>query len=160
MLHCKSLAELMNIPLPTKTEQRRQVFRPGKKEVIHTFKLLNETIFDNLLAEPNFNITRRKRNLWAECVGDTDVKNENGSMCEIRLPDKWYCPQWMAVILAHELCHQHQFEITGPKLNKIDLMSHGPTFFQFRDRLKEFGIPLKRQYSSYNWFATQNFFKI
>jgi hypothetical protein len=76
--------------------------------------------------------------------------------------DKWYCKQWLITVLAHEMCHQYQWDIQGMerlKRGKQPLMSHGPSFFVFRDKLKKHGISLKGAHSKRKWFWYQNLFK-
>ena len=76
--------------------------------------------------------------------------------------DKWYCKQWLVTTLAHEMCHQYQWEIIGAErisMGKDPIMSHGPSFFLFRERLKEHGISLKTSHSKRKWFKYQNLFR-
>jgi hypothetical protein len=67
------------------------------------------------------------------------------------------------MILAHEMCHQYQWDID--RLHRIlrglpGLLSHGPSFFQHRSRLAEFGIPLQKRVSPHRWFKYQDLRKI
>lgn len=76
--------------------------------------------------------------------------------------DKWYCRQWLITTLAHEMCHQYQWDIIGEQRisgGKDRLMSHGPSFFIFRDKLKDQGISLKTAHRSRKWFRYQNLFR-
>lgn len=76
--------------------------------------------------------------------------------------DKWYCKQWLVNTLAHEMCHQYQWDIIGNQRlieGKQPIMSHGPSFFVFREQLKEHGINLKTAHSKRKWFKYQNLFK-
>lgn len=76
--------------------------------------------------------------------------------------DKWYCRQWLIIVLAHEMCHQYQWDVVGEKRikqGKNPIMSHGPSFFIYRDKLAKHGIPLKRWQRMRKWFRTQNVFK-
>lgn len=96
------------------------------------------------------------------CMGETTEQVSYGSYCKIRMMDKWYCPQWMVTTLAHEMAHQYQWDIIGPEREyngKDWLMSHGPSFFQFRNRLAEHHIPLKTSHSTRCWFKHQDMFK-
>ncbi len=156
-----SLEEMMEIPLPTITEQKRLVYRPSKNEARHVYELLNCNVFNNELKMPNIYLAARCRKYWGMCMGETTMFR-TGSYCEIQLMDKWFCPQWFVTTLAHEMCHQHQWDIDGPLRNDNGqdcLMSHGPTFFRFRDKLAEVGISLKRHHRMRKWFLHQNFFK-
>lgn len=156
-----SLEELMDFPLPSITYQKRLMYRPSKNDVYHTYELLNYYIFNNDLKIPKIHLAPRCRKYWGMCLGEVD-KHNTGSYCEIRLMDKWFCPQWMITTLAHEMVHQHQWDIEGPKRyrrGKDHLMSHGPTFFKFRQTMNDFNIPLKTAHSMRRWFKHQNIFK-
>lgn len=68
----------------------------------------------------------------------------------------------MISILAHEMCHQYTWDIIGPEreqAGKERMLSHGPTFFQFKEKLSEHGISLKISHRRSSWFKTQDFFK-
>ena len=83
-------------------------------------------------------------------------------MCIIRVSDKWFCKQWLITTLAHEMVHQYQWDIQGReriKNGKEPFISHGPTFFQFRDKLAENNISLKRAHGIKGWFKHQNLWK-
>jgi hypothetical protein len=82
---------------------------------------------------------------------------------EIKLSDKWYCAQWMVAVLAHEMVHQYQWEILGKNMEgriKWYVMNHGPSFYEWRDAMAEYQIPLNLFIkTSYQWFKTQSFDK-
>lgn len=95
------------------------------------------------------------------CMGDI-YRDITGSHCRIRLMDKWFCPQWFITTLAHEMVHQYQWDVLGPEREqegKDWLMSHGPSFYQFRPQLHEHNISLKTAHSQRRWFKHQNLFK-
>jgi hypothetical protein len=124
--------------------------------------MLNWYIFDNALSMPTLEVVPRCRKYWGMCYGSYDAPIRNRSSCKIRLMDKWYCKQWLVAVLAHEMCHQYQWDIQGlerRKVGKDPIMSHGPSFFVFRDRLKKHGISLKGAHSRRKWFLYQNLFK-
>lgn len=161
LLSICSLNEMMEIPLPTITEQKRLVYRPSKNETKHVYELLNYYIFDMQLYYPTIELLPRRRNYWGMCIGQPKPYR-TGSNCQILLMDKWFCPQWFITVLAHEMCHQHQWDIEGPKRNKKGqehLMSHGPTFFKFRDKLAYYDISLKTAHGMRRWFKHQDFWK-
>lgn len=156
-----SLSDMMHIPLPSITKQKRLLFRPTVQDAVHVYTLLNEKVFYNELYIPEIYVVPRCRKYWGMCMGDVEVY-ETGSLCEIELMDKWFCPQWFVTVIAHEMAHQHQWDIEGPrryKKGKEFLMSHGPTFFRFRDRMNRQGIPLKTAHSMRRWFKYQDLFK-
>jgi hypothetical protein len=156
-----TLKELMDFPLPTIQRQKKLVFKPTLVQAQHIYYLLNENVFNNELIMPEILIKPRCRKYWGICYGEFEP-HENGSYCQIKLMDKWYCIQWFITILAHEMAHQHQWDVYGPereKLGKEWLMSHGPSFFKFRDSLAQHNIPLRTSHSQKAWFKHQNLLK-
>lgn len=156
-----SLQELMDYPLPSVSKQKKFAFRPKLSDAQYVYSQINEHVFDNQLKMPTIKIAPRCRKYWGICIGETKVQ-DSGSYCKIKLMDKWYCVQWFVTIVAHEMVHQYQWDIDGP-LREADgkdwLMSHGPSFFKFKKRLKEQGIPLKTAHRMRKWFKHQNLFK-
>lgn len=158
------LYHLMNEDLPNITSQRRLSYRTTQHEVESLFELINKEIFNNRLPMPEFQIMSRCREYWGfclakECVPDLDTIKSN---CIIRLSDKWYCKQWLILTLAHEMCHQYQWDIDSKKRMRkgiAPLMSHGPSFFKHRNKLAKYGIPLKKALGMRKWFTYQNLFK-
>jgi hypothetical protein len=137
------------------------MFRPTLAEAEYTYNLLNKQVFANKLTMPAIKLGPRRRTYWGMCEGSIE-KYPTGSYCEILLMDKWYCRQWFITILAHEMAHQHQWDIDGPKRErsgKPAIMSHGPSFFKFRNRLEEHNIPLKTAQRMRRWFKYQDLFK-
>ena len=106
----------------------------------------------------------RCRTYWGYCIAKdvTPDMETNKSNCIIRLSDKWYCKQWLILTLAHEMCHQYQWDINSKIRMKYDLkplMSHGPSFFIHKNKLARHGIPLKKALGTRRWFTYQNLFK-
>ena len=55
--------------------------------------------------------------------------------------------------------HQYQWDVIGDIRRKEGInpiMSHGPSFFYFKNELEEIGIPLKTGISIRKWFTTQD----
>lgn len=151
------LEKLMSTPLPTKTKQKRCLYRPNLEEVYRLYDLINKEIFKNKLSRPEICIGPR-RMCWGMCVGFHRTRS-SGSRCVIKLSDKWYCIQWFVTILAHEMSHQYQWDILSPKrvkAGKDDIMSHGPSFFVHRSKIKKHSIPLKTAHSKNKWFKYQH----
>lgn len=156
-----TLRDLMALPLPPIYQQKRLVFRPDYWHINYVYRLLNDCIFDNELKKPEIILAPRCRTYWGMCLGETRRQN-TGSYCRIRMMDKWISAQWMITTLAHEMAHQYQWDIIGPEREeegKDFLMSHGPTFFQFRERMEEHDISLKVSHSQRRWYKHQNLFK-
>jgi hypothetical protein len=153
---------MMEQPLPSIGQQKRLTYRTDEQEVQRLFKMLNYYVFDSKLPTPVFEVIPRCRKYWGMCYGATMRLPYRKSSCKIRLMDKWYCKQWLINTLAHEMCHQYQWDVIGNqrlKQGKEPIMSHGPSFFIFRERLKEHGIALKTSHSKRNWYKYQNLFK-
>ena len=163
-MSAKKLMKYMSMELPTISAQKRLVYRTDLKEVRHLFRVLNKAIFDNKLPMPEFVIFHRGKDYWGLCEAmdlypDPKLKKSN---VRIHLSDKWFCKQWLIDTLAHEMCHQYQWDVYSKQRMKKGLepiMSHGPSFYVFRDRLADYGISLKRHHRMKKWFLHQNFFK-
>ncbi len=161
LLTSLGLSELMDLPLPTISEQKRLLFRPSRHFVHHVYELINYEVFDSELYKPRLEIQSHCQKYWGMCMGDI-YRDSTGSHCTIRMMDKYFCPQWFVTTLAHEMVHQYQWDILGPEREKNGkdwLMSHGPSFFQFRNNLEWHGISLKTAHSQRRWFKHQNLFK-
>lgn len=152
----------MQEPLPTIWQQKKFAYRTSTEEVTFLHHLINNEIFDNVLPLPIIEVKPRCRKYWGMCYGEVHADDWTKPFCKIRMMDKWYSRQWVVVVLAHEMCHQYQWDIYGPQrlaMKKDFIMSHGPSFFQFKDKLKEHGVPLAREYSRRKWFKHQSFYK-
>jgi hypothetical protein len=153
--------ELMLEQLPPLTFQKRLMYRTNLNEVQHIYKILNSTIFSNELIMPKFQILPRLRH-WGLCYGHYEKPRNSKTYCGIQLMDKWYCKQWLIAVVAHEMCHQYQWDIIGEqrkKKGKDPIMSHGPSFYIFREKLERNYIPLKESFSRARWFKHQNLFR-
>lgn len=159
-----NLRTLMSEELPSRTFQKKLSYRTSEEEALALFKVINKEIFGNILPVPEFQVKPRCRKYWGYCIAQSVTLNKDStkSSCIIKLSDKWYCKQWFILTLAHEMCHQYQWDILGHlrvKEGKKPLMSHGPSFFLYRDKLMKHGIPLKRSHGISPWFSHQNLFK-
>jgi len=163
MSRSSKLGRLMNEDLPSISYQRRMLYRTTPKEVLTLFKVLNREIFNNKLPIPKFEVVSNCREYWGFCVGtDFDLDETTKSNCLLRVSDKWYCKQWLITMLAHEMCHQYQWDIYSVRRLKRGLptvLSHGPSFFKYKKKLARYGIPLRVGLSRANWFSYQDFFK-
>ncbi len=162
MFRKANLAELMREELPPIAYQKRLLYRTDRTEVEMLFKLINKAVFNNKLPMPEIEVVPRCRKYWGICFGGHDRIPGKKSLCKIRLMDKWFCRQWLITTLAHEMCHQYQWDIVGDKRikeGKERLMSHGPSFYIYRDKLAKQGISLKRSHGMRRWFKHQRFDK-
>ena len=151
----RTVARFMSHELPTISEQKQKLYRPTMGQVEFYYRLLNHLIFRDQLTRPDL-IIRRLHSAWGLCVGHNDLS------CEIHLTDRFYCKQWFLVVLAHEMCHQYQWQVLGRQRleeGRRPIMSHGPSFFIFRDRLRNLGIPLKITVKTGRWFRLQDFLR-
>lgn len=157
-----SLHELMNEELPPLSYQKRLCYRTDITEVTALWRLLNKEVFNGKLEMPVIEVMPRCRTYWGICFGSWTRIQGTRSYSKIRVMDKWFCRQWLITTLAHEMCHQYQWDVIGEKRlrqGKERLMSHGPSFYVFRDRLAKYGIPLKRHHRMRKWYLTQDLFK-
>lgn len=156
------LYQLMSRDLPNITYQKRLSYRTSTREVNHLYKLINKEIFNNRLPHPEIQIVRR-REYWGYCIAKDCYPKPRKSNCIIKLSDKWFCRQWLIIVLAHEMCHQYQWDIDSIKrMNKglKPIMSHGPSFFKFKKKLEKYNIPLNRHTMNIkSWFNKQNYWR-
>jgi len=161
MLLNLTLPEMMLIPLPSIPTQKKMPYRPTQTEVEYVYDLLNQEVFGGCLIRPKLIIAARCRNYWGMCYGE-DTPQQNGTFCKIKIMDKWFCAQWMVTVLAHEMCHQYQWDVfSKPRADKGKrrLMRHGPSFYRFQQQLKLQGISLRTTSSMKRWFKHQDLFK-
>lgn len=153
---------IMEAELPSITYQRRKLFRPDIGDAIYAYKIINRYIFDNELRRPIIEIAQTKK-CWAYCAWYNEHQ-WNGSYCNIKLNDKWFCPQWFINTLAHEMVHQYQWDVY--RWNHVhkhgrDIFAnsggHGPSFFEWRDRFDHYGLTLKTAFGQRRWFEFQDF---
>lgn len=157
-----SLKDLMSSKLPAKTYQRKMSYRVSKRTVQTLYKIINKEIFNDRLTMPYIAVKSRLQGAWGECIGLEKPFKEGRSRCMITLADRWYCKQWLITALAHEMVHQYQWDICSKGRNRQGLpsiMSHGPTFYCWREKLRKKGIPLKVCNDHERWFVTQHLFK-
>jgi len=162
MYHKTTLKALMGQDLPNLTFQRKLCYITNIREVKALYRLINKEIFNNRLIMPKIYVRSRLRGTWGECQGIDLPYNNNKSRCIITLADRWYCRQWLITAIAHEMCHQFEWDIISKRREKEGLppiMSHGPTFFRWREKLNKKGIPLKKSSDHEKWFVTQNLLK-
>jgi hypothetical protein len=162
MFRKTSLLDMMQEELPSIGYQKRLGYRTNHDEVVKLYRIINKVVFNDKLIMPVIEVMPRCRKYWGMCFGSVEMPTTRKSYCKIRLMDKWYCKQWLISTLAHEMCHQYQWDVQGLqrlRKGKEPIMSHGPSFFVFRDKLAKHGIPLKTSHSKRKWFKGQDLFK-
>jgi hypothetical protein len=150
----------MATPLPSKTQQRRRLYRPAADEVKYIYELINKFIFSDALSYPIINL-KSTHYVWGQCLGWDEIDENTNSRCEIDLNPYWYCRQWFITALAHEMVHQFQWDIIGNiniELGAERDLDHGPSFLYFVPIMNQFNIPLKVVYDDSLWFKHQNLF--
>jgi len=161
MTALSQLEKLLATPLPSLSQQRRKPYRPQEREIHRVYSLLNRAIFDGAMRRPEIK-TGREVDALGWCIGMRSPSRSR-SGCIMRLTDKWFSVHWLIFVMAHEMCHQYQWDILGPQRQaqgREPIMSHGPSFFQHRDKLAELGIPLLKKVYMYRWFEYQDLRKL
>lgn len=159
----EQLKEWMQEDLPSITKQKRYIFRPTQREINHTYNVLNLALYKGKLKRPKIRTASRKR-YWGLCqaLNHEPMNYKSKSNCELILSDKWFCRQWFIDTLAHEMAHQYQWDIDGPKRvaeGKEAIMSHGPSFFKHKPTLDHYGLNLKITHKIKTWFKYQSLAK-
>lgn len=154
---------IMATPLPSISYQRRKSFRPGDEDIIYAYNIINRYVFDNQLRRPEIK-QGTLRKAWGYCQW---LEEQNsGTSVQIRLMDKWFCPQWFIQTLAHEMVHQYQWDIYryehmdyyGRDINQHS-GAHGPSFYAWRERFDFYDLTLKVSFGQKRWFKYQDFSK-
>jgi hypothetical protein len=161
MTALSQLEKLLATPLPCLSQQRRKPYRPREQEIRRVYSLLNRAVFDGVMRRPEIK-TGRETNALGWCIGMRSPSRSR-SGCIMRLTDKWFSVHWLIFVMAHEMCHQYQWDIIGPQRQAQGLrplISHGPSFFQHRARLAAIGVPLIKQVHIYRWFQYQDLQKL
>lgn len=159
----RQLREWMQEDLPSISRQKRYAYRPSKQEINRTYNVLNVALFNGKLNKPEIHLISRKK-YWGLCQSLCwyPQRYKTKSNCEIHLSDKWFCRQWFIDTLAHEMVHQYQWDIDGPrrcKQGKEPIMSHGPSFFKHKKKLDRHGLNLKTCHRIKKWFEHQSLAK-
>lgn len=158
------IRRIMELELPSISYQRKKGFRPGEEDINYSYKILNKYIFENQLTRPDI-VQCRIQSRWGECIWHHQ-QQYTGSYTNIRLSDKWFCPQWFLNTLAHEMVHQYQWDVYrwdhmdlyGKDINQKSA-GHGPSFYIWRDRFEHYGLHLKAWHRQKKWFKFQDFSK-
>ena len=155
------LMRLLETPLPSISRQRRKPYRPTEQEINRIYSLMNRVVFDGQMTRPRI-VTGREVDALGWCIG-MRPPTRTRSGCVIRLTDKWFSVHWLIFVMAHEMCHQYQWDILGPQRQaqgRRPMMSHGPSFLMHRQRLVEIGVPLLKKVYMYRWFQYQDLKKL
>lgn len=114
-------------------------FEATKEHAELVWQALNHAVFGGVLTRPEKSIIQNRVNwdFWGECEGLQRGHRYGPHYTKtIRLQKKYPNPKKFIDTMAHEMCHQYEWEILG-------VMTHGKTFFAWKQKLAEKGIPLK-----------------
>lgn len=112
------------------------------------YNLLNRYVFKGALTKPKLEITRL-RGCWGYFSGNHLEGNVLFKESRIVMNNRYPTKQLFLTALAHEMVHQYQWDIQGPKRLKEKQppnINHNSTFREWRPILSRFGIPLQREY--------------
>lgn len=143
------LRVLVQSELPPLSARKKFCYRPNIREVRRIYRLLNKYVFNDRLSCPPIALGIC-RGYYGACEGLAD-KTRPGTYCKIRLSNKWTSIQRMITVLAHEMVHQYQWDVYSVRRERqglTNIMSHGPSFFEWKDRLAEFAIDLRTAYNT------------
>ena len=118
-------------------------FKPTLDRGQEIYNLINRYVFDNGLDPAKLNI-KRTRGYWGMCEGDVNATN-NLYTKEIILTNRFPNLFHFVAVVAHEMVHQFQWDVLSNERQSQGLdpiMSHGPSFFAWREPLAEYDIPL------------------
>ena len=112
-------------------------FEVEQTDLDYWFDLINKEVFDGICPSPHIMVVKRQRGSWGYVKQD-----EFGGKSWVGLFMSPKFPSLAAFIqiLAHEMIHVWQF------LTVEDTGNHNKNFYSWRDRFKEFGLDLRRNY--------------
>lgn len=114
-------------------------FRPTVGDCYEWFVILNAQIFGNKLNLPT-KISTCKSTDWAHAVYSYYGKNNsNYPKTEIKLMGTYRNKKFFVEVLAHEMIHHFQNSYNEP-------VSHGPSFWAWREHFQLKGLTLNRIY--------------
>jgi hypothetical protein len=114
-------------------------YNPTLKDIRTWAGILNESCFNGVIPKFRHIKIQKISGQLAACdpmgwKNDDDIREANLQI-DSSFPDF----KSFIVILAHEMIHAWQWVIKGK-------MTHGKTFFQWKEKLLEQGIPLHKEY--------------
>jgi predicted SprT family Zn-dependent metalloprotease len=100
-------------------------------------------VFNGVLEFPEKIIIqdRKKWDFWGECEGWQRGHRYGPHYTKaIRLQKTYLDPKRFIDVMAHEMVHQYEWERQG-------VMTHGKTFWAWKEKLAEKGIPLTSSFA-------------
>jgi hypothetical protein len=107
------------------------------------WEALNHAVFNGVLEFPEKIIIqdRKKWDFWGECEGWQRGHRYGPHYTKaIRLQKTYLDPKRFIDVMAHEMVHQYEWERQG-------VMTHGKTFWAWKEKLAEKGIPLTSSFA-------------
>jgi hypothetical protein len=131
-----------------RTDMFDGTYKSDVSEAEEVHKMLNKYLFQGALQDAP--IRRRKlKDIWAQCDGRFDPVDGEFYTAEISLGLFYPHKAVFVAALAHEMVHQWQWEVLSAERaeeGKDPIMSHGPSFYQWRNPLKKYMIPLAAKF--------------
>jgi len=107
------------------------------KDIKKYFKMLNKTIFKNVLMP--FNDIQLKDLKWQKCYGQVilwEWKGKGTVQFHLQMLPKYRNKKEFVETLAHEMIHLYQMNYKG------DTGNHNKLFYSFRPKLNNIGLDL------------------
>ena len=112
---------------------------PNYKDIRQWHSILNAAVFDGVVPKFSNIEIKGHRGQFAATVQDYRKRNPEERCCHLQINPSFPTFKIFLVILAHEMIHAWEWVVNGK-------MTHGKTFFQWREKLAEQGIPLTKEY--------------
>ncbi len=144
------LAQILEAPYPSNSHYRSMPYRPDEEASSSAFNAINDNIFGGILKQPPIRLKRLKKT-WGWCQGEFEIRG-NGHWPytkEIVMYSMYPSVHLFVATLGHEMVHHWQWTINSVERmaqGKKPLMSHGPTFYQWRKAFAQQGLPLGKNY--------------
>lgn len=122
-------------------------YKPSKTDFELWFKKLNQEIFNNKIKKFRKVEFRKCRYMWAESQSVQLWSNHTPKRIiyyiDLVMKDSYPSKKRFIEVLAHEMVHAAQYFEYGE-------MTHGKTFWEWKDILNKFGIKLSDSIGSYS----------
>jgi hypothetical protein len=129
------------------TSRRSNPFKPTKKEFWIWFKKLNNEIFEGKIKKFRKVTFKKCRYMWAESQSVQLWSNHTPKRpiyyIDLIMKDSYPSKKQFIEILAHELIHAYQYQ-------HHDEMTHGQTFWEWKEVLAKHDINLTEYTGSYS----------
>lgn len=139
MPKAKIIQALENLP---QTKLRNPFSWDDERVVQKWYRILNKEVFDSQLkVTPRIIRIAKSKQWWNSPDGELILRTD-GSI-DLLLCKTFPCFASFIAVLAHEMVHQHEAETYGR-------LTHGKNFWVWKDKLADFGIPLRLHYCRRN----------